>query len=146
MTENKMKEAAKLLGVELNEEFGVEGLSFKYKLEKDGLIFWSEDSQEWISSNLIEDLLAGKARIVKLPKQILTDSEKRYLSNVIEPFKDRVKYIIKRETGTGELVIIRLSHYNGWLSDLVTLPIFEKETMYKGMEIDKEYTLEELGL
>lgn len=26
------------------------------------------------------------------------------------------------------------------------LPYFEKGTMYKGMELDKEYTLEDLGL
>ena len=34
------------------------------------------------------------------------------------------------------------------MHDLSTaaLPLFEKETMYKGMELDKTYTLEELGL
>ena len=146
MAENYMGIVAKLLGVELNEEFGVAGLSFKYKLEKDGLIFWSEDSQEWIGSNLIEDLLAGKAKIVKLPKQILTDAEKRYLSNVIEPFRDRVMYVIKSNGSTGEFININLNHYNGWLSDLITLPVFKKGTMYKGIEIDKRYTLDELGL
>ena len=146
MAENYMGIVAKLLGVELNEEFGVAGLSFKYKLEKDGLIFWSEDSQEWIGSNLIEDLLAGKARIVKLPKQILTDDEKRYLSNVIEPFRDRVMYVIKSNGSTGEFININLNHYNGWFSDLITLPVFKKGTMYKGMEIDERYNLDELGL
>lgn len=146
MAENYMGIVAKLLGVELNEEFRVEGLSFKYKLEKDGLIFWSEDSQEWIGSTLIEDLLAGKARIVKLPKQILTDAEKRYLSNVIEPFRDRVMYVIKSNGSTGEFININLNHYNGWFSDLITLPVFKKGTMYKGMEIDKRYNLDELGL
>lgn len=30
--------------------------------------------------------------------------------------------------------------------DFASLPLFEKETMYKGMEVDKKYTLEELGL
>ena len=146
MAENYMGIVAKLLGVELNEEFGVAGLSFKYKLKKDGLIFWSEDSQEWIGSNLIEDLLSGKARVVKLPKQILTDSEKGYLSNVIEPFRDRVMYVIKSKGSTGEFITIHLNHYNGWLSDLITLPVFEKGAMYKGIEIDKRYTLDELGL
>lgn len=29
---------------------------------------------------------------------------------------------------------------------IFSLPFFEKGTMYKGMETDKRYTLEELGL
>lgn len=148
MTENYMEIVAKLLGVELGEEFKIEGFNLNiYKIEKDdGLIFWSNPGQKWLHSGLLGDLLSGKARIVKLPKQILTDAEKRYLSNIIEPFKDRVKYIIKGEVGTGEYIVIHLNHYNGWLSDLVTLPVFEKETMYKGMKINESYTLSELGL
>ena len=31
-------------------------------------------------------------------------------------------------------------------SEGIDLPSFWKETMYKGMELNKEYTLEELGL
>lgn len=31
-------------------------------------------------------------------------------------------------------------------TDYCSLPWFRKGTMYKGMETDKEYTLEELGL
>ena len=149
MAENYMGIVAKLLRVELDEEFGVEGLSFKYKLEKDGLIFWSEDSQEWIGSNLIEDLLVGKARIVKLPIQILTDAEKRYLSNVIEPFVNRVMYVIKRKNSDSEYIAIHLEHYTGksCRTDVaIVLPEFEQETMYKHMETDKRYTLDELGL
>ena len=144
--ENKIKEVAKLLGVELGEAFGVTSPFFKYKLEKDGLKFWSADSQEWISSNLLEDLLAGKSRIIKLPRQILTDAEKRYLSNVIEPFRDRVNYIIKTENSLGEYIVIHSRLYTGWRSDVTLLPEFEKGTMYKGMEINKRYNLEELGL
>lgn len=90
---------------------------------------------------MIEDLLAGKAKIIK----ILTDSEKRYLSNVIEPFRDRVRYIIKIESTTDEYILIVLKHYK-YNNDLVKLPAFEKETMYRGMKIGKKYTVDELGL
>lgn len=31
-------------------------------------------------------------------------------------------------------------------NDDIALPFFKKETMYKGMKADKEYTLKELGL
>ena len=33
--------------------------------------------------------------------------------------------------------------YNG---ERMSFPTFKKETMYKGMQVYKEYTLEELGL
>lgn len=151
MAENYMKEVAKLLGVELGEEFKIDGdglpwKSFKYKLDEEGLIFWEEGCQKWLGAEMLSTLLTGKAKIVKLPKQILTDSEKRYLSNVIEPFRDRVKYITRTENSLGEYIAIHSRLYTGWRSDVTLLPEFERGTMYKGMEINKRYTLEELGL
>lgn len=74
-------------------------------------------------------------------KPILDDAEKEYLSAVIRPFKDKVKYIRKRGALRGEYIVI------GILNDsAIILPYFEKGTMYKGMEANKEYTLKELGL
>ena len=74
---------------------------------------------------------------------ILTDKEKAYLSAVIKPFRKDVKYITKKDfvIKAKEYLLIKMH-------DLSTagLPLFEKETMYKGMELDKTYTLEELGL
>lgn len=74
---------------------------------------------------------------------ILDDAEKRYLAGVIRPFRDRVTSICKSKsiTSNREFLTIRVSKY-----DLCGLPWFEGGTMYKGMERDKEYTLEELGL
>ena len=74
---------------------------------------------------------------------ILTDKEKDYLSAVIKPFREDVKYIKKMD------FVIRAKEYLLIkMHDLSTaaLPLFEKETMYKGIEVDKAYTLEELGL
>lgn len=74
-------------------------------------------------------------------KPILNEEEKEYLSVVIRPFKDKVKYIRKRGTSRGEYIEI------GILNDsAIILPYFEKGTMYKGMEANKEYTLKELSL
>ena len=82
---------------------------------------------------------------------ILDDAERKYLSAVISPFRDRVKHICRGWyiTSSGEYQR-NLSIYIT-LSDDVTsynidLPLFKKETMYKGMKIGKAYTLEELGL
>lgn len=73
---------------------------------------------------------------------ILTDKEREYLSTVIKPFRDRVKYIAKYEYDTNEQFI------EIEINDVLPLifPLFEENEYYKGMEVDKKYTLEELGL
>lgn len=74
--------------------------------------------------------------------KILTDKEKAYLSAVIKPFRDRVKYIVKYIYSTeNEFLTICLKNDKD-----IMLPNFIRRTMYKGMKTDKEYTLEELGL
>lgn len=73
---------------------------------------------------------------------ILDDVEKAYLSVVIKPFRDRVISIEKRLfSGEREYLSFRM---HDW--EIIALPFFTKDTMYKGMEAYKEYTLEELGL
>lgn len=76
--------------------------------------------------------------------EILDEVEKRYLNNVIRPFRDKVKNIIKTKSialKDKEYIIIRIINGNN-----IPLPYFDKNTMYKDMRLDKEYTLEELGL
>ena len=144
MAENKMNEVAKLLGLELDEEFNIEGFPSKFKLTLDGLMGWSDYNQSWFQSSMLEKLLLGQCRIVK---PVLNDDEKEYLGNVIKPFRNRVIYIIKDECTLGEYLEICLRHYDdGCSSYSIILPYFKKGTMYKGMELDKEYTLYELGL
>ena len=74
-------------------------------------------------------------------KEILDDVEKEYLSAVIKPFKDRVKYISKWDCPIGEFIEIGISNDRA-----IPFPNFKKNTMYKGMEVNKNYTLKELGL
>ena len=70
--------------------------------------------------------------------EILDEVEKRYLRGVIRPFE--VRFIKKVDLTNAEYIYIELK------SDHISLPNFSSNTMYKGMEIDKKYTLEELGL
>lgn len=73
--------------------------------------------------------------------EILDEEEKRYLEGVIRPFRDKVKNIIKNTNYSHQCYIgIRLEHEG------IALPYFKENIMYKGMEIDRMYTLEELGL
>lgn len=74
---------------------------------------------------------------------ILTEKESAYLSSVIKPFRKRIKYIRKidhNSVNNDQFICIVLEN------DRCGLPNFKKGTMYKGMEEDRDYTLEELGL
>ena len=145
--ENKMEEVAKLLGIKLDEEFKIDGYRCKYKLTDDGLMYWSYLDSKWLISMFFKELLTGKLKIIKLPKPILDDIEKEYLSNVIKPFRNRVFYITKRRDWSDEFIEICVNHYqvtDDYLS--FELPLFKKGTMYTGMQLGKRYTLEELGL
>lgn len=68
MAKNYMADVAKMLGVELDEEFIISYISGVYKFTKSGLKVKS--GGEWIYSNLkLIDFLIGKHEIVKLPWQ-----------------------------------------------------------------------------
>lgn len=77
---------------------------------------------------------------------ILDEEERKYLSAVIKPFRKEETTIMKRKEYSGcEFVRIAIEWKEGSI-DYIEFPSFEKGTMYKGMELNKEYTLEELGL
>lgn len=146
---NKMAEVAKLLGVELDEEFrlkdvnGVNSL-YGFKLTKEGLQCKWKNSSKWNSSGLLEDFITGHYQISKKTNPILDPAEKKYLSAVIRPFRNSVVAIIKCEYDNYyEFIQIEV---NQEMFEYVNLPNFKKDIMYKGMKIDKGYTLEELGL
>ena len=138
---NYMEQVAQMLGVELEEEFKISiAGEYRFKLMEDGLVFFDTEIKSWEYAYDLTDLLSGRVEIIKLPKQILTDKEKEYLSNVIKPFRDTVKRIVKGYDFGKEFICIELERGE------IQLPYFEPDTMYKGMEIYKQYTLEDLGL
>ena len=74
--------------------------------------------------------------------EILDEEEKRYLEGVIRPFRDKVEYIEKigNSLEPEEFITIQLKN------EVIDLPYFKPNTMYKGMELSKKYIIEELGL
>ena len=74
-------------------------------------------------------------------KEILDEKEKEYLSKVIAPFRDKVLGIRKISTFKSEYISIDIAR-----ECEIPFPYFEKNTMYKGMELNKKYTLKELGI
>lgn len=111
----------------------------------DNEVYWREESD----LEKMKDIVGNFGKIVKIEEpmyttvyeykpEILNEVEKRYLRGVIRPFE--VKYIEKGATRYAEFIYIKLK------KEHISLPDFEPNTMYKGMEINKKYTLEELGL
>lgn len=81
--------------------------------------------------------------ISEYKEQILDDAEKAYLSAVIKPFRKKVEYIAIWGDWNGSKQFVHIELYD---DDYMNFPNFEKNTMYKGMEPRKHYSLEELGL
>ena len=142
---NYMEQVAQMLGVELEEEFNVYKSKIVNKFTEDGIVSYSKDNQNCIRNYyLLENLLIGYTEIIKKP--ILDDIERRYLGNIIKPFRDRVVSIIKYDDyDRCEYIVIKYRNINGYTGRMY-FPAFEKDTMYKGMKANKKYTLEELEL
>lgn len=79
---------------------------------------------------------------------LLTTEEKTYLENVLRPFKDKIIYIKKQTIGRNWAGInIKLeSIISERLYDIISLPVFEKDKYYKNLEVNRQYTVEDLGL
>ena len=73
---------------------------------------------------------------------ILTEKEKAYLSSVIKPFREEVERVYKICLKMDKREYLEISLKNG----VISFPFFTKGTMYTGMECEKDYTLEKLGL
>ena len=76
-------------------------------------------------------------------KEILNGKEKEYLTSFIKPFRDRVQHIKKWYDNNNDKYLISAEYKDE--SFPTNFPFLE-EKMYKNMEVDRAYTLEELGL
>lgn len=82
--------------------------------------------------------------IFERKEEILDETEKRYLASVIKPFKNKIETIEKTiKIGDSSLCYLIMLLKN---NDMANLPNFKKNSMYKGMEVNKKYSLKELGL
>ena len=140
---NRMSEIAQMLGIEIGEEFKIKGNDYshfdKYRLTEERLEFFANGNWHDVSSTLVY-LLSGQAKVVKIPKPLLTAKEKEYLAAVIKPFREEFMYLVKSQKGEYEYLVIHLK------CDFISLPDFKIGSMYKGLEVNKRYTLKELGL
>lgn len=80
---------------------------------------------------------------------VLNDVEKRYLEAVSMPFKSRVLYVAKVVSNNGDKAFLEIrikSIFGENRREGIFLPFFHPKKMYVGMEENRRYTIEELGL
>lgn len=107
-------------------------------------------------TNELKDTVIGKSLdIVKVERpvkyetvfvrkeEVLDETEKKYLTEVISPFRKRIQFIQKRKEITEINPYLRIVFED---NDKLVFPYITDKTMYKGMEVNKKYTLKELGL
>lgn len=75
-------------------------------------------------------------------EEILNETEKKYLAEVIRPFRKDIMFISKIGFDGEEFLKIDFKRP----ANSFSLPFFEKNSMYKGMKADQKYKLEELGI
>ena len=116
---------------------------------KAGKCFLSTDETSWVNNkNMYSNKFLDQEIEIELP-EILDEEEKRYLSAVIKPFRNRIKFIKKTDS------IVKNKNYNyiriglkvnDCTTEYMEFPTFEENTMYKNMKLYKKYTLDELDL
>lgn len=113
---------------------------FTVKVKRDGsIIFSKEMTPTETGSNAYNAWLEEEYNL-----KILTEKEKAYLSAVIKPFREDIEYIEKFKSNyVGKEYIYIVMKKD---DDYCKLPRFFKGTMYKGMELNKRYTSQDLGL
>ena len=100
----------------------------------------------------VQDCKVCEERFVKWlfedsEKPVLDEKERKYLSEVIRPFRKIVIGVCKHffAEDNKQYICISVRNDSGF-SEYINLPNFKSDTMYKGMKAEKWYALEELGL
>lgn len=125
---------------------------------KNGQVIFFDKTSNYSFNNIDEQLryFNDDVSIVKVERpvqyetmferkeEVLDETEKRYLSNIIRPFKNQVQYIVKYDNPLRtEKEHLRIKLIN---DEEINFPDFKKDSMYKGMKEGKKYTLKKLGL
>ena len=118
-----------------NVEFEVVNVDCTGDLELKGIFDFS-DTQMTINKNIF--------KLVR--RELLDKEEKKYLRAVIKPFRDGVMTIYKEKASFKDKEEILINTFIDGCGKITHLPPFDKNTMYKGMKLNRHYTLEDLGL
>lgn len=107
---------------------------------EDGDHFFTMNSFR-IYNHMFKDVKYGDDPIC-FRKPILDDTEREYLKAVFKPFHQHIRYVKKVKYNEGLVEYIKA----GVNDDSMDLPNFKAGEMYIGMEPNKEYHLDDLGI
>ena len=86
-------------------------------------------------------------------EKILDEDEKRYIKNIVRPFWKKVLYVLKERAYNDDSleyinIVYREDNNNDddLFAEHLCFPYFTTLSMYKNMEVNKKYTLEDLGI
>ena len=129
------------------EKYDLRDISYDLEVDRGGydfVIYYTsmEIYREFFSGSVSTCSTFTKWLEEEYKPNILEEKEKEYLAAVIKPFREKVKYIQKCfDLGNEAYIYIYVKKCGSMI-----FPTFRRGTMYKGMEVNKRYTLEELGL
>lgn len=72
--------------------------------------------------------------------------DRKYFNNFLAPFRDNIQYITKIPSLSFTHEYIKIWYVEDFNPDYICLPNFKKNTMFKKLELDKQYTLDDLCL
>ena len=129
------------------EKYDLRDISYDLEVDRGGydfVIYYTsmEIYREFFSGSVSTCSTFTKWLEEEYKPNILEEKEKEYLAAVIKPFREKVKYIQKCfDLGNEAYIYIYVKKCGSMI-----FPTFRRGTMYRGMEDNKRYTLEELGL
>ena len=144
---------ANYFGLDVGTVFEIERLPGHFKFDYKDLLLWQGCNMrpdEWLYNNehILVDLIAGRKHIK--PRELLTDAERAHIKSVIEPYGYDVWDIRKVQNSQDTQMIVITYDYGRVRDPLdsfeVSLPFFDNDTMFTGLQLNKDYTLEELGI
>ena len=85
--------------------------------------------------------------VKKTNKKFLLDCiDRKYFNNFLAPFRDNIQYITKIPSLSFTHEYIKIWYVKDFNPDYICLPNFKKNTMFKKLELNKQYTLDDLCL
>ena len=147
---NYLVEIIDKLGVKIDEVFYLnDNYETKYKFNCNYLLSYDDLENYWIQNDkMLAAILRGDRTIVKSPPPLLYDDERKYLSYVIKPWKDKVDGIYKMKFYNHNQQALEYEFIRIDTKDQATMsfPKFKAGTKYRMMELGHKYSVEDLNL
>ena len=135
-------------GEEVPKYINYNGIRYKFRKDLQDYINESERGNKYF---LIYDIF-GDNKIHKLNdivyyrEELLDKEEKKYLENILRPYKNFKITIDKKMLNTDEFYLDIEIHRNSVIISSLVLPPFAKNTMYKNLTLYRRYNIDDLGL